>query len=176
MLAFGSLLWEDTPVRLSGQDSRRGTFSQRHAVLVDTKTGERYIPLNHLRDGQAEFCVYDSLLSEAAVLGFDYGYSLDEPHMLIMWEAQFGDFANGAQVIIDQFIASAESKWGRGSGLVMLLPHGYEGPGARALQRPARAVPPALRRGQHPGRRARPPRRSTSTCCAGRSAATSASR
>jgi 2-oxoglutarate dehydrogenase E1 component len=129
MLAIGSLLWEETPVRLSGQDSRRGTFSQRHAVAVDMKTGARWIPLNHLRDGAAEFCVYDSLLSEAAVLGFDYGYSLDEPHMLIMWEAQFGDFANGAQVIIDQFIASAESKWGRASGLVMLLPHGYEGQG-----------------------------------------------
>ncbi len=129
ILAIGSLLWEDTPVRLSGQDSRRGTFSQRHAVLVDTNTEERYIPLNHLKEGQAEFCVYDSLLSEAAVLGFDYGYSLDEPHMLIMWEAQFGDFANGAQVIIDQFIASAESKWGRASGLVLLLPHGYEGQG-----------------------------------------------
>jgi 2-oxoglutarate dehydrogenase E1 component len=128
-LAIGSLLWEDTPVRLSGQDSRRGTFSQRHAVLVDTRTEDRYIPLNHLKESQAEFCVYDSLLSEAAVLGFDYGYSLDEPHMLIMWEAQFGDFANGAQVIIDQFIASAESKWGRASGLVMLLPHGYEGQG-----------------------------------------------
>ena len=129
ILAIGSLLWEDTPVRLSGQDSRRGTFSQRHAVLVDTNTEERFIPLNHLKEGQAEFCVYDSLLSEAAVLGFDYGYSLDEPHMLIMWEAQFGDFANGAQVIIDQFIASAESKWGRASGLVLLLPHGYEGQG-----------------------------------------------
>jgi len=129
MLALGSLLWQDTPVRLSGQDSRRGTFSQRHAVLVDMKTGERWTPLNHLREDQPEFCVYDSLLSEAAVLGFDYGYSLDEPHMLIMWEAQFGDFANGAQVIIDQFIASAESKWGRASGLVMLLPHGYEGQG-----------------------------------------------
>ncbi|MHB1561508.1 MAG: 2-oxoglutarate dehydrogenase E1 component [Isosphaeraceae bacterium] len=129
MLAFGSLLWEGTPVRLSGQDSRRGTFSQRHSVLVDANTGERHIPLNHLRDGQAEYCVYDSLLSEAAVLGFDYGYSLDEPNMLIMWEAQFGDFANGAQVIIDQFVASAESKWGRASGLVMLLPHGYEGQG-----------------------------------------------
>jgi 2-oxoglutarate dehydrogenase E1 component len=129
MLAIGSLLWEETPVRLSGQDSRRGTFSHRHAVLVDTNTGARHIPLNHLREGQAEFCVYDSLLSEAAVLGFDYGYSLDEPHMLIMWEAQFGDFANGAQVIIDQFIASAESKWGRASGMVMLLPHGYEGQG-----------------------------------------------
>jgi 2-oxoglutarate dehydrogenase E1 component len=129
MLAIGSLLWEDTPVRLSGQDSRRGTFSQRHAVLVDMKTGQPWTPLNHLREGQPEFCVYDSLLSEAAVLGFDYGYSLDEPNMLIMWEAQFGDFANGAQVIIDQFIASAESKWGRASGLVLLLPHGYEGQG-----------------------------------------------
>ncbi len=129
MLAFGSLLWEETPVRLSGQDSRRGTFSQRHSALVDARTGDRYIPLNNLRSGQAQFCVYDSLLSEAAVLGFDYGYSLDEPHMLIMWEAQFGDFANGAQVIIDQFITSAESKWGRASGLVMLLPHGYEGQG-----------------------------------------------
>src|SRR5205823_8662308 len=90
MLAMGSLLWEETPVRLSGQDSRRGTFSQRHAVLVDMKTAGRLIPLNHLKEGQAEFCVYDSLLSEAAVLGFDYGYSLDAPHMLIMWEAQFG--------------------------------------------------------------------------------------
>jgi 2-oxoglutarate dehydrogenase E1 component len=129
MLAIGSLLWERTPVRLSGQDSRRGTFSQRHAVLVDMKNGERWIGLDHIKEGQPEFCVYNSLLSEAAVLGFDYGYSLDEPQMLIMWEAQFGDFANGAQVIIDQFIASAESKWGRASGLVMLLPHGYEGQG-----------------------------------------------
>src|SRR5207248_4998892 len=118
-----------TPVRLSGQDSRRGTFSQRHAVLVNAQSGERYSPLNYLAAEQAELCFYDILLSEAAVLGFDYGYSLDEPHMLILWEAQFGDFANGAQVIIDQFIASAESKWGRASGLVMLLPHGYEGQG-----------------------------------------------
>jgi 2-oxoglutarate dehydrogenase E1 component len=129
MLAIGSLLWENTPVRLSGQDSRRGTFSQRHAALFDMKTGERWIGLEHLKENQPDFCVYNSLLSEAAVLGFDYGYSLDEPNMLIMWEAQFGDFANGAQVIIDQFIASAESKWGRASGLVMLLPHGYEGQG-----------------------------------------------
>ena len=128
-LSFGSLMLEGTPVRLSGQDSRRGTFSQRHAVLVDGQTGDRYVPLNNLEAGQAELCVYDSLLSEAAVLGFDYGYSLDEPNMLILWEAQFGDFANGAQVIIDQFIAPAESKWGRASGLVMLLPHGYEGQG-----------------------------------------------
>ncbi|MEO6807863.1 MAG: 2-oxoglutarate dehydrogenase E1 component, partial [Isosphaeraceae bacterium] len=128
-LAIGSLLLEGTPVRLSGQDSRRGTFSQRHAVLVDFETDERYTPLNHLGGPQAELCAYDSLLSEAAVLGFDYGYSLDEPHMLIMWEAQFGDFANGAQVIIDQFLTSAESKWNRSSGLVLLLPHGYEGQG-----------------------------------------------
>jgi 2-oxoglutarate dehydrogenase E1 component len=128
-LAFGSLLLEGTPVRLSGQDSRRGTFSQRHAVVVDYQTGAEYYPLKNLSPDQAELCVYDSLLSEAAVLGFDYGYSLDEPHMLILWEAQFGDFANGAQVIIDQFIAPAESKWGRASGLVMLLPHGYEGQG-----------------------------------------------
>jgi 2-oxoglutarate dehydrogenase E1 component len=128
-LAIGSLLMEKTPVRLSGQDSRRGTFSQRHAVLTDFQTGDRYTPLNHLAGGLPDLCVYDSLLSEAAVLGFDYGYSLEEPHMLIMWEAQFGDFVNGAQVIIDQFIASAESKWGRASGLVMLLPHGYEGQG-----------------------------------------------
>jgi 2-oxoglutarate dehydrogenase E1 component len=127
--AFGSLMLEGTPVRLSGQDSRRGTFSQRHAVLVDSQSADRYIPLNNLAAKQAELCIYDSLLSEAAVLGFDYGYSLDEPHMLILWEAQFGDFANGAQVIIDQFIASGESKWGRASGLVMLLPHGYEGQG-----------------------------------------------
>ncbi len=129
MLSFGSLMLEGTPVRLSGQDSRRGTFSQRHSVWVNGHTGVRYVPLNHLAPGQAEYCAYDSLLSEAAVLGFDYGYSLDEPHMLILWEAQFGDFVNGAQVIIDQFIASAESKWGRASGLVMLLPHGYEGQG-----------------------------------------------
>ncbi|CAN5661912.1 2-oxoglutarate dehydrogenase E1 component [soil metagenome] len=129
-LAFATLLDQGTRVRLSGQDSRRGTFSQRHVVWVDGKTGERYVPLNHIAPGeQAEFCVYDSMLSEAAVLGFDYGYSLDAPDMLICWEAQFGDFVNGAQVIIDQFIVSAESKWGRASGLVMLLPHGYEGQG-----------------------------------------------
>lgn len=128
-LAFGSLLVEKIPVRLSGQDSRRGTFSQRHAALVDLDTGENYIPLNHITLDQETLCVYNSSLSEAGVLGFDYGYSLDEPHMLILWEAQFGDFSNGAQVIIDQFIVSGESKWGRSSGLVMLLPHGYEGQG-----------------------------------------------
>src|SRR6266849_6133589 len=128
-LAFGSLLLEGTPVRLSGQDSRRGTFGHRHAVLYDAITGNPYIPLLHLAPKQARFCVYNSLLSEAAVLGFDYGYSLDYPEMLCLWEAQFGDFANGAQTIIDQFIVSAESKWQRPSGIVLLLPHGYEGQG-----------------------------------------------
>ena len=128
-LAFGSLLLDGKPVRLSGQDSRRGTFSQRLSVLYDDRTRERYIPLNNLADGQARFCVYNSPLSEAAVLGFDYGYSLDYPDMLCLWEAQFGDFVNGAQTIIDQFIVSSESKWQRPSGIVLLLPHGYEGQG-----------------------------------------------
>jgi len=128
-LAFGSLLLEGVPVRLSGQDSRRGTFSQRHSVLYDAKTRARHIPLMNLSADQARFCVYNSLLSEAAVLGFDYGYALDFPEMLCLWEAQFGDFANGAQVIIDQFISSAESKWQRPNGIVLLLPHGYEGQG-----------------------------------------------
>jgi 2-oxoglutarate dehydrogenase E1 component len=128
-LAFGSLLMDGTPVRLSGQDSERGTFSHRHAVLYDNETRERYVPLLDLQKEQANFCVHNSLLSEAAVLGFDYGYSLDYPQMLSIWEAQFGDFVNGAQVIIDQFLTCSESKWGRLSGLVMLLPHGYEGQG-----------------------------------------------
>ncbi len=128
-LAFGSLLLEGTPIRLSGQDSRRGTFGQRHAVIYDRESGEPYVPLRHLADKQAVFCIYNSPLSENAVLGFDYGYSLDYPGLLCLWEAQFGDFANGAQVIIDQFIVSAESKWQRPSGIVLLLPHGYEGQG-----------------------------------------------
>lgn len=128
-LAWGSLLMHGTPVRLSGQDSVRGTFSQRHAAWVDTKTGEPYFPLGNIRDGQARFCAYNSPLAEQSVLGFEYGYSLAEPKMLILWEAQFGDFTNGAQVIVDQFIVSSESKWQRNSGLVLLLPHGYEGQG-----------------------------------------------
>jgi 2-oxoglutarate dehydrogenase E1 component len=129
LLSFGSLLLEGTPVRLSGQDSRRGTFSQRHSVVYDARTGDPYLPLNDLDPKQAQFKVYDSLLSEAAVLGFEFGYGLDAPHTLVLWEAQFGDFANGAQVIIDQFVASSESKWQRDSGVVLLLPHGYEGQG-----------------------------------------------
>ena len=148
-LAFGSLLIEGVAVRLSGQDSRRGTFSHRHAVLRDIETGEPHTPMNHLREAglfgvdgkepgtigdngkarQARFCVYDSPLSEYGVLAFEYGYSLADPHMLVIWEAQFGDFCNTAQVIIDQFIAAAELKWQRWSGLTLLLPHGYEGQG-----------------------------------------------
>mgnify|MGYP005740451343 FL=1 len=128
-LAFGALLLEGDPVRLSGQDSCRGTFSQRHAVLVDQATEERYAPLSHLSEGQAMFEVIDSPLSEASVMGFEYGFSQAEPNALVMWEAQFGDFANGAQVVIDQFISSGESKWLRMNALVLLLPHGYEGQG-----------------------------------------------
>jgi len=128
-LAFGTLAYEGTPVRLSGQDSSRGTFSQRHAVHADAATGREYLPLNHIRDGQARVDVYDSLLSEMAVLGFEYGYSLADPSSLVMWEAQFGDFANGAQVIIDQFIAASEAKWQQPCDLVLLLPHGSEGQG-----------------------------------------------
>jgi 2-oxoglutarate dehydrogenase E1 component len=128
-LAFGTLVVEGTPVRLSGQDSSRGTFSQRHAALVDQKTGQEYVPLDHLSETQARFEVWDSHLSEAAVLGFEYGYSIADPTTLTLWEAQFGDFANGAQPIIDQFVSSAHVKWGRMSGLVMLLPHGFEGQG-----------------------------------------------
>lgn len=128
-LAWGALLMEGNPIRLSGQDVRRGTFSHRHAVFYDSESRERHFPLRNLDENQGKFCVYNSLLSEAAVLGFDYGYSLGCPNMLVMWEAQFGDFSNGAQVIIDQFIASAESKWQTPSSLVLLLPHGYEGMG-----------------------------------------------
>jgi 2-oxoglutarate dehydrogenase E1 component len=129
-LAWGSLLIEGKHVRLSGQDCRRGTFSQRHAYFYDTNTRDRWCPLNGIAPGkQGKICIYNSLLSEAAVLGFDYGYSLNYEGMLCQWEAQFGDFVNGAQVIIDQFIVSAESKWQRPSGIVLLLPHGYEGQG-----------------------------------------------
>lgn len=128
-VAIGSLLVRGTPVRLSGQDSQRGTFNQRHSVLIDVVNEQAFIPLNHLAPDQAHFDVYNSMLSEAGVLGFEYGYSRDYPEALVMWEAQFGDFANGAQIIIDQFLSSGEDKWGLLSGLVLLLPHGYEGQG-----------------------------------------------
>ncbi|MER5876675.1 multifunctional oxoglutarate decarboxylase/oxoglutarate dehydrogenase thiamine pyrophosphate-binding subunit/dihydrolipoyllysine-residue succinyltransferase subunit [Streptomyces sp. NPDC060235] len=128
-LAIGSLLLEGTPVRLSGQDSRRGTFGQRHAVLIDRVTGEDYTPLQYLSDEQARYNVYDSLLSEYAVMGFEYGYSLARPDALVMWEAQFGDFVNGAQTVVDEYISAAEQKWGQTSGVTLLLPHGYEGQG-----------------------------------------------
>ncbi|MDA7426476.1 2-oxoglutarate dehydrogenase E1 component [Thalassococcus lentus] len=128
-MAFGSLMTEGYPVRLAGQDSTRGTFSQRHSGLINQETEERYYPLNHIREGQARYEVIDSALSEYAVLGFEYGYSMAEPNALTLWEAQFGDFANGAQIMFDQFISSGESKWLRMSGLVCLMPHGFEGQG-----------------------------------------------
>jgi len=129
LLAYGSLLNENTSVRLTGQDCVRGTFTHRHAGFYDVKTNEAYFPLKQLNSGKTNFCVYDSILSEYAVLGFEYGNSITDPSFLTMWEAQFGDFANGAQIMIDQFIAAGESKWQQMSGLVMLLPHGYEGQG-----------------------------------------------
>jgi multifunctional 2-oxoglutarate metabolism enzyme len=128
-LAFGSLLTEGRTIRLSGQDTRRGTFSQRHSVLVDQKTGDQYTPLANLGEGQGRFFVYDSLLSEFAAMGFEYGYSVANPEALVLWEAQFGDFVNGAQIIVDQFISAAEDKWSQRSSLVLLLPHGFEGQG-----------------------------------------------
>jgi 2-oxoglutarate dehydrogenase E1 component len=128
-LSWGTLLLEGIPVRLSGQDSGRGTFSQRHAVLSDVRTGDEFVPLNAVAAGGARFEVYDSPLSEAAVMGFEYGYSVAEHDALVMWEAQFGDFMNGGQVIIDQFLTGSEQKWGQPSGLVLLLPHGHEGQG-----------------------------------------------
>ncbi|MET7638415.1 multifunctional oxoglutarate decarboxylase/oxoglutarate dehydrogenase thiamine pyrophosphate-binding subunit/dihydrolipoyllysine-residue succinyltransferase subunit [Streptomyces sp. NPDC005438] len=128
-LAIGSLLMEGTPVRLAGQDSRRGTFGQRHAVLLDQATGDDYTPLLYLSEDQARYNVYDSLLSEYAAMGFEYGYSLARPEALVMWEAQFGDFVNGAQTVVDEFISSAEQKWNQTSGVTLLLPHGYEGQG-----------------------------------------------
>ncbi len=129
LLAYASLLKAGAPVRLSGQDSQRGTFNQRHSVLVDVETETRYSPLNHIAPHQGRWSVHNSMLSEAACLGFEYGFSRDYPEALVLWEAQFGDFANGAQIIIDQFLSAAEAKWGLLSGLVLLLPHGYEGQG-----------------------------------------------
>jgi len=129
LTAFASLVAVGTPVRLSGQDSQRGTFNQRHSIVVDIETEAKYVPLANVSPTQGRFEVYNSMLSESAVLGFEYGYSRDYPETLVLWEAQFGDFANGAQIIIDQFVAAGEAKWNLLSGLVMLLPHGYEGQG-----------------------------------------------
>jgi 2-oxoglutarate dehydrogenase E1 component len=129
LLAYGSLLAEGTPVRMTGQDVKRGTFSHRHAYFFDANTNAPYCGLDNIEKGQQKFHIYNSLLSEFGVLGFEYGYAMSTPHALVLWEAQFGDFVNGAQVMIDQFISSAESKWQRMNGLVMLLPHGYEGQG-----------------------------------------------
>ncbi|MEQ9166012.1 MAG: 2-oxoglutarate dehydrogenase E1 component, partial [Fulvivirga sp.] len=129
LLAYGSILHDGKIVRMSGQDVKRGTFSHRHAVVFDANTNESYCNIDHIDEGQQPFRIYNSLLSEFGVLGFEYGYAMATPNALVIWEAQFGDFANGAQVMIDQFITSAESKWQRMNGLVMLLPHGYEGQG-----------------------------------------------
>jgi 2-oxoglutarate dehydrogenase E1 component len=129
LLALGSVLLEGTPVRMAGQDTRRGTFVQRHAVLHDRENGQEWLPLANIAENQARFWIYDSLLSEYAAMGFEYGYSVERADALVLWEAQFGDFANGAQIIVDEFISSAEQKWGQRSSVVLLLPHGYEGQG-----------------------------------------------
>jgi 2-oxoglutarate dehydrogenase E1 component len=129
LIAIGSVLTEGKPVRLTGQDARRGTFVQRQAVFHDRVNGQEWLPLANLTEDQARFTIYDSLLSEYAAMAFEYGYSVERPEALVLWEAQFGDFANGAQTVIDEFISSAEQKWGQRSGLVLLLPHGYEGQG-----------------------------------------------
>ena len=167
-LAFSSLLTEGVHIRLTGQDTERGTFSHRHLVLHDENTGLEYTPMQHLKEAKAPFELHNSPLSEVACLGFEYGYSAATPSALVLWEAQFGDFANGAQVIIDSFIVSGEAKWGQTSRLTLLLPHGYEGSGPGALERPDRALPGARRRGQHPDRQPDAPPPSTSTCCAAR--------
>ena len=151
-LAFGSLALQGTPIRLSGQDSRRGTFNQRHSVLIDIVDEKEYVPLCHLAPDQARVEIYNSELSEAAVMGFEYGFSRDFPEALVMWEAQFGDFANGAQIIIDQFIVAGEDKWDLLTGLVLLLPHGHEGQGPEHSSARIERYLAALCPRQHAGR------------------------
>ena len=167
-LAFASLLTEGTPIRLTGQDTERGTFSQRHLVLHDARTGQTVCPIQNLPGALAPFELHNSPLSEVGALGFEYGYSQEAPETLVLWEAQFGDFVNAAQVIIDQFIVSGLAKWGQTSRLTLLLPHGYEGSGPEHSSARLERFLHAGRRGQHPRRQPRPPPRSTSTCCAGR--------
>ena len=149
-LAFGSLLREGHSVRLAGEDTRRGTFSQRHAALTDYETGQPWVPLDAVGGDDARFWVYDSLLSEYAALAYEYGYAQSSPETLVLWEAQFGDFINCAQVVVDQYIVAAEDKWGQRNGLVLLLPHGYHGQGPEHSSAPHRALPPRRCRGQHP--------------------------
>ncbi len=155
-LAVGSLLLDGVAVRLAGQDSRRGTFGQRHAVLTDRRTGAEHTPLSSLGPRAADFAPYDSMLSELGALAFEYGYSLARPDALVLWEAQFGDFANGAQAVIDEYIASSEQKWGQRSGLMLVAAARPGRAGARPLLREDRAVPPALRTGEHDRRHALP--------------------
>ena len=165
-LAFASLLEDGIPIRLSGQDTERGTFSHRHLVFHDPRTGETYAPLQHLAHANASVEIYNSPLSEYAALAFEHGYSVAAPDALVLWEAQFGDFVNGAQIVVDQFIVAGRSKWGQTSRLTLLLPHGYEGNGPGALEREAGAVPAAGCAGQHPHRELHAPPLSSSTCCA----------
>ena len=163
ILALGSLLFEGRTVRLTGQDTRRGTFVQRFASIVDRKTGESWVPLKQLDETQGKFHVFDSLLSEYAAMGFEYGYSVASPEALVLWEAQFGDFANGAQTIIDEFITSGQAEWTQQSGVVLLLPHGYEGQGP-TIRRPGRNASSSWPPRTRSLLRSRRLRRTTSTC------------
>ena len=167
-LAFASLLVEGIPIRISGQDTERGTFSHRHAVLHDQRTGETHAPIQALPDAGASFEIYNSPLSEYACLGFEYGYAVAAPDALVLWEAQYGDFVNGAQIVIDQFLVAGLSKWGQTSRLTLLLPHGYEGNGPEHSSAKLGAVPAARRPGERPRRERAPPRLSTSISSAAR--------